>query len=86
MRKEIINEAREYIRDNNLTDIDKVLEAFAEDNLTDEEIEAIENLIFEYEDEIENQKADRLTEEAESQKLWEDEINRMNRWYERMAS
>lgn len=86
MRKEIINEAREYIRDNNLTDIDKVLEAFAEDNLTDEEIEAIENLIFEYEDEIENQKADRLAEEAESQKLWEDEINRMNRWYERMAS
>lgn len=86
MRKEIINEAREYIRDNNLTDIDKVLEAFAEDNLTDEEIEEIENLIFEYEDEIENQKADRLAEEAESQKLWEDEINRMNRWYERMAS
>ena len=86
MRKEIINEAREYIRDNNLTDIDKVLEAFAEDNLTDEEIEEIENLIFEYEEEIENQKADRLADEAESQKLWEDEINRMNRWYERMAS
>ena len=86
MRKEIINEAREYIRDNNLTDIDKVLEAFAEDNLTDEEIEGIENLIFEYEDEIENQEADRLAEEAESQKLWEDEVNRMNRWYERMAS
>lgn len=86
MRKEIINEAREYIRDNNLTDIDKVLEAFAEDNLTDEEIEEIENLIFEYEDEIENQKADRLAEEAESHKFWEDEINKMNRWYERMAS
>lgn len=86
MRKEIINEAREYIRDNNLTDIDKVLEAFAEDNLTDEEIEEIENLIFEYEGEIENQEADRLADEAESQKLWEDEINRMNRWYERMAS
>ena len=86
MRKEIINEAREYNRDNNITDIDKVLEAFAEDNLTDEEIEEIENLIFEYEEEIENQKADRLADEAESQKLWEDEINRMNRWYERMAS
>lgn len=86
MRKEIINEAREYIRDNNLTDIDKVLEAFAEDNLTDEEIEEIENLIFEYEDEMENEEADRLADEAESQKLWEDEINRMNRWYERMAS
>lgn len=86
MRKEIINEAREYIRDNNLTDIDKVLEAFAEDNLTEEEIEEIENLIFEYEDEMENEEADRLAEEAESQKLWEDEINRMNRWYERMAS
>lgn len=86
MRKQIINEAREYIRDNNLTDIDKVLEAFTEDNLTDEEIEEIENLIFEYEDELENEEADRLAEEAESQKLWEDEINRMNRWYERMAS
>lgn len=86
MRKQIINEAREYIRDNNLTDIDKVLEAFAEDNLTDEEIEEIENLIFEYEDELKNEEADRLAEEAESQKLWEDEINRMNRWYERMAS
>lgn len=86
MRKEIINEAREYIRDNNLTDIDKVLETFAEDNLTDEEIEEIENLIFEYEDEMENEEADRLADEAESQKLWEDEINRMNRWYERMAS
>ena len=86
MRKEIINEARDYIRDNDLSDLNKVLEAFAEDNLTEDEVEEIENLIFEYEDEKESLEADRRAEEARDRKLWEDEMYRMNRWYERVAS
>lgn len=86
MRKEIINEARDYIRDNDLSDLNKVLEAFAEDNLTEDEMEEIENLIFEYEDEKESLEADRRAEEARDRKLWEDEMYRMNRWYERVAS
>ena len=81
MRKEIINEARDYIRDNDLSDLNKVLEVFAEDNLTEDEVEEIENLIFEYEDEKESLEADRRAEEAR-----EDEMYRMNRWYERVAS
>lgn len=86
MRKEIINEARDYIRDNDLSDLNKVLEAFAEDNLTEDEVEEIENLIFEYEDEKESLEVDRMAEEARDRKLWEDEMYRMNRWYERVAS
>lgn len=86
MRKEIINEARDYIRDNDLSDLNKVLEAFAEDNLTEDEVEEIENLIFEYEDEKESLEADRRAEEARDRKVWEDEMYRMNRWYERVAS
>lgn len=86
MRKEIINEAKDYIRDNDLSDLNKVLEAFTEDNLTEDEVEEIENLIFEYEDEKESLEADRRAEEARDRKVWEDEMYRMNRWYERVAS
>ena len=87
MRTELMNEAKDYIRCNAFThdDYEEVIEAFAEDNLTEEEKDEIENLLFENEDEMESRKLQEMAEEEEMSRNYEADIKWLNLEYMAMA-
>ena len=55
MRTELMKDVKEFIKFNDLIhkDYDEVINEFSDENLTDDEMEEIENLLFENEDEME---------------------------------
>ena len=87
MRTELMKDVKEFIKFNDLIhkDYDEVINEFSDENLTDEEMDEIENLLFENEDEMEEKELQKMAEEAEMARNYEADIKWLNREYRAMA-
>ena len=87
MRTELMKDVKEFIKFNDLIhkDYDEVINEFSDENLTEEEMDEIENLLFENEDEMEEKELQKMAEEAEMARNYEADIKWLNLEYKAMA-